>query len=67
MGLRHWGGSLQKLRESLTTPDSRDVVSRAEYPAYTRRMSAINKMSSAEVQAIVDDDWQQYERWLSAE
>lgn len=59
-------GSLQKLHESLKTPDSRDVVSLAEYPSYTKRGSAaIDKLTPNEVQAIVDDDWHQYESWLN--
>ena len=61
-------GSLPKLHESLAIPDSRDVVSYAEHPAYSKRgWSAIDKMSPDEVQSIVDDDWHQYESWLNAE
>ena len=51
---------LVALRESLMTPDSRDVVSRAEYPSYRKRgWAAIDKLASSEVQAIIDDDWRQ--------
>ena len=61
-------GSLPTLRESLTAPDSRDVVSSAEYPAYSKRgWSAVDKMSPDEVRSIVDNDWHQYESWLNAE
>lgn len=62
------GGSLQKLRESLTISDPRDVVSRAEYPDYSKRgWAVIDKLSQKEVQAIIDDDWRQYQSWLNAE
>ncbi|MDB2687115.1 hypothetical protein N9Y42_07865 [Mariniblastus sp.] len=62
------GGTLQKLREGLTIPDSRDVVSCAEYPAHNELGSALlDKMSPDKVQEIIDLDWQQYKTWLNAE
>ena len=59
-------GSLQKLQESMLIPDSRDVVSLAEYPEYSKRGLRIEKMSDSDVQKIVDDDWLQYQNWLNA-
>ena len=45
--------------------DYRDVLAGAEYPAYTKKMFRINKLSPDEQQAIIDADWKQYQAWLT--
>lgn len=60
-------GCLKRLKQSLTLPDSRDVVSYAEYPAYSKHGSSIDKLSDDIVQSIIEEDWQQYASWLNAE
>jgi len=44
--------------------DYRDVLSAAEYPQATRRWGRIDRMTAAEVQALYDADWRQYEEWF---
>jgi hypothetical protein len=57
-------GSLDKLRAHLTSPDYRDVLVAAEYPAYHKVGLRIRELSASEKQRIVDSDWHQYEEWL---
>jgi hypothetical protein len=62
-------GSLESLQERVAVPaDSRDVVSRAEYPAYNRKsVIALNKLSDSELNEIFENDWQQYCDWLEVD
>ena len=43
--------------------DYRDVLAWAEYPEYMRRKPWT--LSAAEGEAIVEQDWQQYESWFT--
>jgi hypothetical protein len=45
--------------------DYRDVLSWAEYPAYSRKVFGVRKRPSVrEQRRLIDDDWAQYETWL---
>jgi hypothetical protein len=60
-------GDYDQIRELIDSAnqDSRDVVSAAEYPNYskkTQRNSA--RLSESDKQEIYDADWRQYEEWF---
>ena len=59
-------GKFEALRGEIETAksDYRDVLSYAEYPAYTKKMFRISKLPEDEQQKIIEADWRQYETWL---
>jgi hypothetical protein len=59
-------GSLDQLRLhiEIATMDYRDVLAAAEYPAYMKREPHVDKLPPAERAEIIEDDWNQYQRWL---
>ena len=61
-------GDLQSLRRHIANAerDYRDVLAAAEYPRYmSAGMFRVRELSRKEQQAIVDSDWDQYQRWLA--
>jgi hypothetical protein len=60
-------GSMDALRRHIewAKSDWRDVLGPAEYPAYTKKMFRIDRLSDEEQRQIIERDWQQYENWLS--
>ena len=60
-------GNLEELRMHLEIAkrDFRDVLSVAEYPAYTKKWFHIDKLPPYEKQEIIDADWEQYQDWLN--
>ena len=60
-------GNVARLRGALTTVDGyyREIMGEAEYPLATKRWSRIESLPDHEVQAIYDQDWRQYRRWLT--
>ena len=60
-------GDLDELRRKIEVAkrDYRDVVAYAEYPEYMQSVSPSNSLSPKQVQAIIDRDWLQYNRWLN--
>ncbi len=60
-------GDLDALRREIEVAkrDYRDVVAYAEYPEYMQSVSPSNSLSPKQVQAIIDRDWLQYNRWLN--
>jgi len=60
-------GDVEALRAHVNAAktDYRDVLSWAEYPAYSRNVSGVRIRPTAQEQRqIIDDDWAQYEMWL---
>ena len=59
-------GSLERARAwmEVAKRDYRDVLSAAEYPAYSREVFDIDVLPSQEKERIVAEDWKQYEEWL---
>lgn len=64
-------GSLRKLQYAIEDAkrDYRDVLSAAEYPAYSRETSQSQgpRPDAQELRRIIAEDWAQYEAWLSRE
>ena len=62
-------GSLRNLRYAIedAKKDYRDVLSAAEYPAYSREVSHTQEPhpDAKEQRRIVDEDWAQYQSWLN--
>jgi hypothetical protein len=60
-------GSIERLRYQLETAkrDYRDVLAPAEYPGYCRRVLRPGELPSDEERRIIDDDWTQYQDWLT--
>jgi hypothetical protein len=59
-------GSMERLRYEIegAKGDYRDVLGKAEYPGYRKRMFRIDELPEEERQKIIDDDWKQYQDWL---
>ena len=59
-------GSLERARARMEVAkgDYRDVLSAAEYPAYSRKAFDIDALPSQEKERIIAEDWKQYEEWL---
>ncbi len=59
-------GRLDQLRRQIETAkfDCRDVLAPAEYPRYSCEIGFDDVLASLR-QAVIDDDWRQYESWLS--
>jgi hypothetical protein len=57
-------GSREKLREAIAGADRdyRDVLSCAEYPSYSSRISPTEK-DEAKHKHMIDADWQEYRAW----
>jgi hypothetical protein len=65
--LKQANGSVEALRACVNAAkaDYRDVLSWAEYPAYSRNVSGVRiPTTEKERQQIIADDWAQYEMWL---
>ena len=64
--LKLTAGNLEELRMhiEIAKRDFRDVLSVAEYPAYTKKWLRIDTLPADEQQRIIDADWKQYEDWL---
>ena len=60
-------GSMERLRVHIESAkcDYRDVLAPAEYPGYSSRVRGFRELPSGEVQTIIDDDWRQYQDWLT--
>lgn len=60
-------GCEDRLRSHLQTAtcDYRDVLSSAEYPSYTERVSGTGNVPAAEEQRIIGADWKHYRDWLA--
>ena len=60
-------GCEDRLRSHMETAtcDYRDVLSPAEYPSYTERVSGSGNVPPREEQRIIDADWEQYQEWLA--
>lgn len=60
-------GSMERLRVHIESAkcDYRDVLAPAEYPGYSSRVRGLRELPSDEVQTIIDDDWRQYQDWLT--
>jgi hypothetical protein len=60
-------GSIERLRYQVegAKRDYRDVLAPAEYPGYSKRMFRIRDLPQDEQQRIIDDDWKQYQDWLT--
>lgn len=62
-------GNIEKLRQHIQyafTRDYRDVLVAAEYPEYHRiGWDRIQALADEERSRIIDQDWKQYEDWLS--
>jgi hypothetical protein len=60
-------GNLKRLRQTIETAkcDYRDVLAPAEYPNYERFVPGPGTGPSAEVQRIIDADWQQFQEWFN--
>jgi hypothetical protein len=61
------GGNLEKLRSGfqVATIDYRDVLAAAGYPAYHMAYDRIRHLSKQEVNRIIEEDWDEYQQWLS--
>jgi hypothetical protein len=58
-------GDIGALRREIETAkrDYRDVLAYAEYPRYSREIGFDDVLESVR-QAVIDEDWRQYETWL---
>ena len=58
-------GDVAALRRGIETAkrDYRDVLACAEYPRYSREIGFDDVPESVR-QAVIDEDWRQYETWL---
>ena len=65
--LKNANGDIEKLKSQL--PDAsgywRKIISKAEYPNYSKKLFRIDRLSEAEQQAIIDADKSQYLDWLN--
>ncbi len=61
------GGDLGALRSYMQAAkmDYRDVLAWAEYSGYFKNVSDDQEMPPHEIERIIDDDWKQYEAWLT--
>lgn len=64
--LKNGAGNFQKLKGELTNADGwwREIISEAEYPAYTKKMFRIDRLSAIEQERIIEKDKNQYLTWL---
>lgn len=64
--LKNGKGNFQKLKGELTNADGwwREIISEAEYPAYTKKMFRIDRLSAIEQERIIEKDKNQYLTWL---
>jgi hypothetical protein len=60
-------GDIKGLRYAigLAKCDYRDVLAQAEYPSYIKHVPPTGRLSAAEVQKIINADWNQYHDWLT--
>jgi hypothetical protein len=60
-------GSIERLRREIEGAkcDWRDVLSAAEYPGYSRRVSRARSLPADKVQRIINADWKQYQDWFT--
>lgn len=58
-------GDITALRRVIETAkyDYRDVLANAEYPRYSREIG-FRDVSESVRQAVIDEDWRQYDNWL---
>lgn len=61
-------GNIDELRKwiDVAKVDFRDVISPAEYPEFHKiGFTGVDKLSRQEVTKLKNDDWIQYQKWLS--
>jgi len=60
-------GSVELLRRHIETAkcDYRDVIAPAEYPNYSKSILRVRELPADEKQRIFDEDWKQYQEWLT--
>ena len=65
--LKNANGDIEKLKSQLTDSSGywREIISKAEYPNYSKKLFRIDQLSDAEQQAIIDADKSQYLYWLN--
>jgi hypothetical protein len=63
--LRLVDGRFAQLRAhvDMAKQDYRDVLAYAEYPSYMREVPPSEKIDSSKKQALIEQDWQQYQGW----
>lgn len=65
--LENAAGSRERLRGMLEIAPGywRDLISEAEYPRAMRLSNHLAQLAPAEQQKVFDEDWRQYESWLT--
>lgn len=64
--LKNANGDFQKLKGELANAEGywREIISEAEYPAYTKKMFRIDRLPPTERERIIEKDKNQYLTWL---
>jgi len=65
--LKNANGDIEKLKSQLSDASGywREIISKAEYPNYSKKLFRIDRLSEAEQQATIDADKSQYLAWLN--
>jgi hypothetical protein len=65
--LKTANGDIEKLKSQLADSGGywREIISKAEYPNYSKKLFQMDRLSEAEQQAIIDVDKSQYLNWLN--
>lgn len=65
--IKNSDGNIETLKQQIdwANSDYRDLLSVAEYPAYTKQWSRIQKLPEEEKHKIIRSDWEQYQTWLN--
>ena len=67
--LKNAGGDLARLRNELGNAAGywREIISKAEYPNYEKKMFRIDRLSEVEIQHLYESDRAQYQEWLHSD
>ena len=65
--LKNANGNIDELRIQIdrAQADYRHVIAPAEYPLYLKKLHHIDKLSEQEQEAIINQDWKQYQEWFN--
>ena len=64
--LKNANGNFEKLKGELANASGwwREIIGKAEYPNYTKKMFRIDRLSADEKERIIEKDKAQYLAWL---
>lgn len=65
--LKNSNGDIEILKQQIDSAncDYRDLLSNAEYPAYSKQWSRMESASDEERNKVIQADWEQYQTWLN--